>query len=66
VAMDRPRLTYITRPDATAEAEVSVLAHIYALILNSAKKRGRLPDKSGPKDAMKGQKHDRAHGSILD
>jgi hypothetical protein len=31
--------------------ELSALANVYAFILDGAKKRGRLPDKSGPDDA---------------
>jgi hypothetical protein len=64
--MSSPRITYTSRPDATPQAERSALANVYAFILDSANKRGRLSDKSGPDDAMKGQKHDRAHSSILD
>jgi hypothetical protein len=48
------------RPDATPETELAALANVYAFILDSAKKRGRPLDKSGPDDAMKGSKHDRA------
>jgi hypothetical protein len=46
-------VTFQPRPDATPEAELSALANAYAFILESAKKRGRLPDKSGPDDARK-------------
>jgi hypothetical protein len=39
------------------------LASAYAFVLDNVKKRGRLPDKSGPDDA-KGSKHDRATNII--
>jgi hypothetical protein len=45
-----PRIVYRTRDDATPEAQASALAGIYRLVLDSAKKRGRLLDKSGPDD----------------
>ena len=49
--MSSPRITYTPRPDAPPEAQVSVLASIYKLAINShAKKRGRLLDKGGPDD----------------
>jgi hypothetical protein len=50
--MSRPqRITYAPRNDASSEA--AVLAQVYKLVLDChAKKRGRLPDKSGP-DARK-------------
>jgi hypothetical protein len=57
--MNSARITYSPGPDATPEAEFSALATAYAFILDSAKKRGRLRDKSGPDDA-KGSVHDRA------
>ena len=55
--MSSPRITYAPRPDATPEAEVSALAAVYRIVL-SAKKRGRLPDKSGPDDAKERSKDD--------
>ena len=42
---------YSPRPEATPEAELSALANVYAFVLDSAKNRGRLSDKSGPDDA---------------
>ena len=51
--MDNPRVTYTLRPDATPEGELTSLASVYRFILDSAKKRGRLLDKSGPEDARK-------------
>jgi hypothetical protein len=53
------RTSYVPRPDATPEAELDTLAACYRFILDSAKKRGRFPDKSGP-DGQKGPKHDPA------
>jgi len=48
--MDKPRISYTPHPDVTPAAEQSVLATCYRIILDSAKTRGRLPDKSGPDD----------------
>ena len=31
--MDSPRITYISRPDATPEAELSALANVYRFVL---------------------------------
>jgi hypothetical protein len=53
--VDNPRVTYTPRPDATPEGELTSLASVYRLVLDSAKKRGRLPDKGGPEDARKDQ-----------
>jgi hypothetical protein len=36
--MTSPRVTYTPRPDATPEAEVSTLANVYRLLLDSAAK----------------------------
>ena len=62
--MSSPRITYTRRSDSAQEAEQSALAACYRIILDSAKKRGRLLDKSGPDDAMKGSKSDRARTII--
>jgi len=48
--MNSPRITYAPRPDATPAGEVAALTSVYAFLLDSAKKRGRFPDKSGPDD----------------
>jgi hypothetical protein len=32
-AMDSPRITYTPRPDATPEAELNVLANVYAYLI---------------------------------
>jgi hypothetical protein len=54
-----PAVTYAQRHDATPEAEISALAAIYRLCLEShTQKRGRLPDKSGPDDAKERSKDD--------
>lgn len=51
---------YSPRSDATPGAELTALAVVYKFVLDChAKKRGRLPDKSGPDDA-KGSVNDRA------
>lgn len=54
------RIVYRPRADARPEHEANALAAVYGLILDSAKRRGRLSDKSGPNDAMKGSSNDRA------
>jgi hypothetical protein len=55
-----PAVTYSPRPDTTPEGELDALAAVYRFILDChAKKMGR-PATSGPNDAMKGSKHDRA------
>jgi hypothetical protein len=42
--MDSPRMTYTSRPDATLEAEVNVLANVYRFILDChAKKKAVEP-----------------------
>jgi hypothetical protein len=50
--MSSPRITYTRRSDNAQEAEQSVLAACYRIILDSQSKRDRLPDKSGPHDAL--------------
>jgi len=43
--MDSPRITYTSCPDATPEAELSVLANVYRFILDChAKKMSAEPD----------------------
>jgi hypothetical protein len=43
--MDNPRITYISHPDATPEAELNVLANVYRFILDChAKKIAAEPD----------------------
>jgi hypothetical protein len=43
--MDSPRITYTSRPDATPEAELNVLANVYRFILDChAKKMAAEPD----------------------
>jgi len=53
--MSEPAISYTARSDAAPEAEAYALANAYRFILDSAKKRGRLLDKSGPEDARKDQ-----------
>ena len=39
--MDRPRLTYTPRPDATPKSELNALANVYRYVLfNSQSRRG--------------------------
>jgi len=53
--MSDPAVSYTPRPDATPEGELRALAACYRIILDSAKKKGRFLDKSGPDDARKDQ-----------
>ena len=53
-----PRIVYRARDDAKPEAQASALAGIYRLALNSAQKRGRLLDKSGPEDVKDRSEND--------
>jgi hypothetical protein len=55
---------YRVRPDATPGAEISALANVYRFILNSAQKRGRLLDKSGPDNPERRSDEIRAKTSI--
>jgi hypothetical protein len=51
-----PRIIYTPRLDAAPEAELNTLAACYRFILDChAKKRGRLPDKSGPDDTERSE-----------
>jgi hypothetical protein len=62
--MSSRRITsYRARADATPQTERRVLGVVYAFVLG-ATQRGPLPNKSGPDDAMKGSKNDRAKTSI--
>jgi hypothetical protein len=58
-----PRIDYRIRDDATPHAEINALANVYRLVLDSARKRGRPLDKSGP-DGTK-TKGDSANASSL-
>ena len=50
--MSSPRITYTVRTDSTtAEGELNALASVYKVVIDSARKRGRLSDKSDPDDA---------------
>ncbi len=40
-AMDSPRITYTSRPDATPEAELNVLANVYRFILDCHARKKR-------------------------
>jgi hypothetical protein len=48
--MSSSRITYTRRSDNAQEAEQSVLAACYRLILDSQSKRDRRLDKDGPND----------------
>jgi hypothetical protein len=49
------QVTYTPQLGTTPQGERAALSNAYAFILDSAKKRGRIPDKSGPDDAMMNQ-----------
>jgi hypothetical protein len=51
--MSSSRIYYATRPDATPEVEISALANVYRLILDSKK----AAPSSGPDD-VKGSRND--------
>ena len=63
-SVPEPIISYAPRRDATPEAEVSALAACYRIILDSAKTRGPLPDKSGPDDPERRSNEIRAKASI--
>ncbi len=52
--MSDPSVYYRPLPGITRESEAVVLGRVYQLVIDSARKRGRLPDKSGPDDAKGG------------
>jgi hypothetical protein len=57
--VDNPVVSYASRSDATPEAEISALAAIYKLCLEShAQKRGRLLDKDGLEDEKERSRND--------
>ncbi len=61
--MDSPRITYASRPGATAEAELNVLANVYRFILDChAKKEAAHP--AAPNEA-KGPENARPARTIL-
>ncbi len=59
--MSRPLISYVSRPDATPEGELSALSAVYRFLLADAHptKEGG-PAQSRPDDA-KGSKHDSRH-----
>jgi hypothetical protein len=63
--MNSPRITYAPRPDATPAGEVAALTSVYAFLLDSAKKRGCIPNKSGPDDAKVRSSDDSCAATIL-
>lgn len=46
--MSSPRITYTSRPDATSEGEVAVLANVYQFILSRGEDRRTQEMKSAP------------------
>ena len=63
--MSNTPISYSQRADASHESEASALCNVYRLVVDSAKQRGHIPDKSGPADA-KGPKYDRARAIVHD
>jgi len=61
VVRSSPRITYGPRDDTSTAVEVAALSNIYHLILRKKAACG-----SGPDDAMKGSKSDRARTIIPD
>ena len=54
--MSSPTISYVSRPDATPEAETNALTGVYRLVLDChARKEGSRP---GAPDDEKGSKHD--------
>jgi len=62
--MSSPRITYTPRPDATPEAEISTLANVYRLVLDTANRNAAGVSSTNGDDAMKGSRNDRAKSSI--
>jgi hypothetical protein len=60
--MSEPRISYSGYLDTTPEAEMSALANVYRLILDSAKKRGRSYREGGPED-VKGRSESDFHAN---
>jgi hypothetical protein len=59
-----PQIAYQARDDATPEAEISVLAAIYRLVVNSANRNAPGVTSTKGDDAMKGSEDDRAKTSL--
>ena len=55
--MDSPRITYTSRPDATPEAELNVLANVYRFILGCHAKKKAADEHGGENDAKGGSKN---------
>jgi hypothetical protein len=51
--MNNSRTVYVQREGITPQAELNALAACFRIILNSAQKRGRLPNERGPDDGTK-------------
>jgi hypothetical protein len=54
------QILYSPRRDVTPDGELNALAAVYRFILDCHAKKMDRPATSGPNDAMKGSKHDRA------
>ena len=60
--MPNPTVSYTPHADTSPQSELNALAACYRFILDSAQKRGRLLDKSGPDD-VKGRSKNDFHAS---
>jgi hypothetical protein len=61
--MGSPRITYVARPNATSETELSALVAVYKFVLDCHAKREAAPE-SRPDDA-EGCKNDRTATEII-
>ena len=57
--MGSPCITYVARPNATPETELSALVAVYKFVLDCRAKKEAAPE-SRPDDAMKGSENNRA------
>jgi hypothetical protein len=57
--MSSPRTTYAPRQDATAEAEISVLANVYKFVLDCHAKK-----KAAPESRLEDEKERSVHDSL--
>jgi hypothetical protein len=55
--MAEPRITYVPRPDATPQSEISALANAYKFILQCGEEKRATSENSGEEYARKEQHH---------
>jgi hypothetical protein len=53
--VDKPIITYTPRPETTPEAEISALARVYRIVLDSRNAKEAAPRQSCPEDERKDQ-----------